>query len=71
MKMLCVVLLATVMASATELDSKSLYVGIGIGAGVAVTKNYIAIPLAKKTARATKKASKVTARTLKRAVQSK
>lgn len=57
-------LLSTVLANAGTLDSKSLYIGIGIGAGSFVTRNYVALPVT----RATKKAAKKTAHTVKKLI---
>jgi hypothetical protein len=53
-----ILLLLSSVAFAGTLDSKSLYIGLGIGAGSVVTRNYVAIPIAK----ATKKAAQKTAR---------
>lgn len=56
--MKCFALLVVLSAYASALDGKSLVVGIGIGAGMFVTRNYIALPAAK----ASKKAARKTAR---------
>jgi hypothetical protein len=58
-KLLTVLLLSGV-AFAGTLDGKSLSVGIGIGAGMFVTRNYVALPVAKATKKAVKKTAKVT-----------
>jgi hypothetical protein len=58
-KLLSVLLLSGV-AFAGTLESKSLYVGIGIGAGMFVTRNYVALPVAHATKKVVKKTAKVT-----------
>ena len=41
-------------------DTKALLTGIGIGAGLAVTKKYTVVPAAKASAKAVKKTAHVT-----------
>jgi hypothetical protein len=61
-KKICVALLLfSSLSFGSQLDSKSLFIGMGIGGGTFVTRNYIALPVAK----ATKKASKKTYKTVK------
>lgn len=53
MKYLAMILLLCSMAMAV--DGKSLLIGISIGGGIAVSKRYTAIPVAKATAKVGKK----------------
>jgi hypothetical protein len=55
--------LAVVLALSSiswAVDGKSLLIGIGIGLGTYVTRNYVALPVAKATKKATKKTAKCT-----------
>ena len=55
-----VLLTLSSMSWASQLDSKSLFVGVSLGLGTYATRNYIAKPVAKATAKAAKKTSKAT-----------
>lgn len=55
-----VVLTLSCLSIASQLDSKSLFVGVGLGLGTYATRNYIAKPVAKATVKAAKKTSKAT-----------
>jgi hypothetical protein len=59
MKLKLTLLLLTLspMMYASQLDSKSLFIGVGLGLGTYASRQYIAKPVAK----ATKKAAKKTA----------
>ena len=58
-KLLAVLLLSGVSFAGT-LDSASLYIGIGLGAGMFVTRNYVALPVARTTKKAAKKTAHAT-----------
>jgi len=60
MKKYIVLLLLCGTSFASTLDSKSLMVGISIGAGSFVTRNYVVLPVAKTTAKAAKKTARAT-----------
>lgn len=44
-----------ISSSAYAVDSKSMFLGMGLGAGMFVTRNYVALPVAKATKKAVKK----------------
>jgi len=58
--MIVIILALSALARAGTFDSRSLYIGIGIGAGTFVTRNYAAIPVAKAAKKAAKKTAKAT-----------
>lgn len=60
MKAIALILLLSLSAFAG--DTKALFTGIGIGAGLAVTKKYTVVPAAKVTVKAAKKTAHVTKR---------
>ncbi len=60
MKPVLAVVLLCGMAMASQLDSKSLFVGTSIGLGTYATRNYIAKPVAKAMVKATKKTARMT-----------
>ena len=51
-------LLSSVVAQASQLDSKSLFIGVGLGLGTYASRQYIAKPVAKATKKAAVKTSK-------------
>ena len=53
-------LLLCSVCAASQLDSKSLYIGVSIGLGTYATRTYIAKPVAKATVKASKKTVKAT-----------
>jgi len=59
-KYIVLLLLLCGTSFASKLDSKSLMVGISIGAGSFVTRNYVALPAARTTAKAAKKTARAT-----------
>lgn len=58
-RLLLVVALLTFSSFSSAMDGKALVLGIGLGAGMVVTRNYVALPVA----RGSKKVAKKTART--------
>ena len=48
------------VGNASELDSKSLFVGVGLGLGTYASRQYIAKPVVKATVKAAKKTAKGT-----------
>ena len=59
-KVVMMVLAFCSLAQASQLDSKSLFIGIGIGSGVYATRNVVVKPVAKATAKAAKKTARAT-----------
>lgn len=55
---LLAIILALSMAASAAIDSKSLFIGIGLGTGMYMTKNHVVIPAAKAAKSAVKKTSK-------------
>lgn len=55
----CVLLLVSV-AKASQLDSKSLFIGVGLGLGTYASRNYIAKPVASASVKAAKKTAHAT-----------
>ncbi len=60
MKQVLAVVLLCGLATASQLDSKSLFIGVGIGLGTYATRNFIAKPVAKATVKAAKKTARMT-----------
>ena len=62
MKTKIVVALLTLssLSEASQLDSKSLFIGVSLGLGTYATRNYVAKPVAKATVKASKKTAKAT-----------
>lgn len=58
MKQLICALLLSAVCSASQLDSKSLFIGIGIGSGLYATRQHTVYPVSKATAKGTKKGVK-------------
>lgn len=56
-KLVVFLLLLSSFAKATQLDSKSLFIGVGLGLGIYTTRTVIAKPVAKATTAAIKKTS--------------
>lgn len=59
-KLLTIVLLTGTLCEGSQLDSKSLFIGVGLGLGTYATRNYIAKPVASVTVKAAKKTAKGT-----------
>ena len=60
LRLVVVFLSLSCLSLASQLDSKSLFVGVSLGLGTYATRNYIAKPVAKVTVKAAKKTSKAT-----------
>jgi len=59
-KIAVVLLILSSLSEASQLDSKSLFVGVSLGLGTYATRNVIAKPVAKATTKAAKKTARAT-----------
>jgi len=60
LKIVTALLILSSFCYASQLDSKSLFIGIGIGSGVYASRNVIAKPIAKATVKVAKKTASAT-----------
>jgi hypothetical protein len=54
-KLIILLLALSSLSEASQLDSKSLFIGVGLGTGTFATRTYIAKPVAQATKKAARK----------------